>query len=451
MELFFNFDKFENNIYLKHLLCFLIFIISGICFTLFLIKRFSNLYVTIFGTLSYCLSPKIYGASFFDGKDLFFLSLFSITIYFYQKYELKKKYKLLIIFALFTAFLTSSRLIGLMIFTSFISIYLIKILSKDELNKNLKILFIYIISFLILLYLHWPFLWDLLSFKVFDFVENKNITFFFNGDFYKQDNIPLIFIPNIILISTPIFISIFFLIGLFLILKKFYLNLISIDEKINKKTDFWINKNEEIDFLILLCLFQTIIIYLIFNDRFTASWRHFFFFHFFLIFYFSYFLNFIFIKLKEKKNKIFLIIFLVLLNFEMISKLYIYHPYQYNYFNNLLTKKQKLLYERDTAHLSRFDALSDILNDGSSLDLIKIGNASASPLNDTLFMFSNSQIKKIKLIGNDDLQNSDYIYTNYIYEVNIKYNNKYQIPKNFMLYKSVIKNDTLIYSIYKKK
>ena len=82
MELFFNFDKFENNIYLKHLLCFLIFIISGICFTLFLIKRFSNLYVTIFGTLSYCLSPKIYGASFFDGKDLFFLSLFSITIYF---------------------------------------------------------------------------------------------------------------------------------------------------------------------------------------------------------------------------------------------------------------------------------------------------------------------------------------------------------------------------------
>ena len=91
------------------------------------------------------------------------------------------------------------------------------------------------------------------------------------------------------------------------------------------------------------------------------------------------------------------------------------------------------------------------MNDGSSLDLIKIGNASASPLNDTLLMFSDSQIKKIKLIGNDDLQNSDYIYTNYIYEVNIKYNNKYQIPKNFMLYKSVIKNDTLIYSIYKKK
>ena len=62
-----------------------------------------------------------------------------------------------------------------------------------------------------------------------------------------------------------------------------------------------------------------------------------------------------------------------------------------------------------------------------------------------------TQRNKIVLIGNDNLQNADYIFTNYIYEVNVKFNDKYKIPKNFKLYKSLEKNDTLIYSIYKKK
>ena len=68
-----------------------------------------------------------------------------------------------------------------------------------------------------------------------------------------------------------------------------------------------------------------------------------------------------------------------------------------------------------------------------------------------MMMFSQDQINKIKLIGNDNLENADYIFTNYIYEVNIFNNSKYEIPGNFKLYKSVVKNDTLIYSIYKKK
>ena len=36
----------------------------------------------------------------------------------------------------------------------------------------------------------------------------------------------------------------------------------------------------------------------------------------------------------------------------MIYKSYLYHPYQYSYFNNLMSKKRKN-YLRDTAHLSR--------------------------------------------------------------------------------------------------
>ena len=135
----------------------------------------------------------------------------------------------------------------------------------------------------------------------------------------------------------------------------------------------------------------------------------------------------------------------------MIYKLYVYHPYQYSYFNNYLSKKGKMMYERDTAHLSRLEAIKVIISDSNENKIVKVGSASASPLVDILLMLPEEQIKKIKLIGNDNLEKADYIYTNFIYEINTNYNKKYEIPKNFNLYKSVIKNDTLIYSIYKRK
>ena len=138
----------------------------------------------------------------------------------------------------------------------------------------------------------------------------------------------------------------------------------------------------------------------------------------------------------------------------MIAKLYIYHPYQYNYFNNILSKDKKLNYEIDTSHLSRIDAINDVLkyidlNDKNTIT--KLGSASWSPLEDLKYVFSKNELKKILFTGTSDLENADFIYTNFMYELDPKFNKKYQIPKNFYLYKSVIKDGTLIYSLYKKK
>lgn len=453
LEILFNFENFNQNIHLKHFLSFLVFLTSCICFSSILIKRFSSFYVTFFGTLAYCFSPKIYGASFFDGKDLFFLSLFTITIYFYQNFEIKQKSLNLFIFILFAAFLTSTRPPGLMIAISFIFIYILMFISNLKEKNNLKIISYFISIYLILLYAHWPYLWNFLEYNIDQMFVNANVTFFFDGEFYKQRSLPTSYIPKWIFISTPIFILFFFTIGLVLVLKRFFFRLINIreDSKVLYKYDFWRSSKEKMDFFILLCFFQTIIIYLSFNEELTASWRHFFFFHFILVYFFSFSIFYIFSGLKRKKLKILITSLLFLLNIEMIYKLYLYHPYQYSYFNNLMSKKEKKLYERDTAHLSRLDAIKDILQDANNDNIIRVGNGSASPIADIMYMFNETQRNKIVLIGNDNLQSADYIFTNYIYEVNTKFNDKYKIPENFKLYKSLEKNDTLIYSIYKKK
>ena len=58
---------------------------------------------------------------------------------------------------------------------------------------------------------------------------------------------------------------------------------------------------------------------------------------------------------------------------------------------------------------------------------------------------------KLIFTGTTDLESADFIYTNYFYETDIRYNKKYDIPANFYLFKKLKLNDTRIYSIYKNK
>ena len=453
-EIIINFEKNAHNIYLKHFFNFFIFFVSSIYFGKILYKRFSNFYVIFFGSIAYFLTPKIFGASFFDGKDLFFLSIFTITIYYFQNYLNKKTLNALFIFSIFSALSTSSRVFGLLIPISFLLILFFELLCKNSIKENLKTAIIYVFSYFVFLFIHWPFLWNFSKNKI-NFLSGANVKVFFKGNYYDNLILPISYIPKLISISTPIFLIFLFFFGFFLILKRLYFRLIDLDKYNIQRNpfDLWRGKKEQLDFLLILCFGLTLFSYLIFNVKLYSSWRHFLFLHFFIVYFSSSFIFYFSYKLKRKFSYFFYAI-LFFFNLEMIFKSYILHPFQYNYFNNTISKSKKLLYERDTAHLSRVHALQDIMEDiknEKKLKVQKIGTASWSPLEDVLFMFPKEDLNKIKLSGTNDLNNADYIYTNYIYELNLNYSSKYKIPKNFNLFKSVYKNDTLMYSIFKKQ
>ena len=84
-ESLFNIKNPQSYFYFRHLVSFIIFFLSGIFFYKILLNRFSNIIISFFGTTMYSLSPKIYGNSFFDNKDLFFLSILTITFFFLFK------------------------------------------------------------------------------------------------------------------------------------------------------------------------------------------------------------------------------------------------------------------------------------------------------------------------------------------------------------------------------
>ena len=144
-----------------------------------------------------------------------------------------------------------------------------------------------------------------------------------------------------------------------------------------------------------------------------------------------------------------MIIFL-LFNIELIFKLVIYHPYQSVYFNNLISDKDKKLFEVDTQSLSRVDGIKDIINTHNSKTNVSIGTASWTPIENARALFSKSDLDNVIFKGTSNKETADYIYSNHYFEIDVRYNKKYEIPSNFYLYKTFSVDNPRIYSIYKK-
>jgi len=79
---FLNFRRFYN---------FLNFFLAAILFYLFLQKRFRNPLIALTGTLMLVLSPRIFAESFYNCKDILFLSWFLISLLGIGFYQLDRK------------------------------------------------------------------------------------------------------------------------------------------------------------------------------------------------------------------------------------------------------------------------------------------------------------------------------------------------------------------------
>ena len=106
----------NNNIdifLLKHYGNFIIFFISSIYFYFLLFERFGNKLTSLIGVLILVTSPRIFSHSFYNSKDILFLSLIIIAVYYSLKLLKNFSYKSLFISALFCALASNIRIIGL--------------------------------------------------------------------------------------------------------------------------------------------------------------------------------------------------------------------------------------------------------------------------------------------------------------------------------------------------
>lgn len=443
---------------LRHFAIFFIFFVSSIFFYRIIEKRIKNNLIIFLGLFFYISAPRIFGDSFHNNKDILFLSLLTIAISYLFKLFEKSNNKNLLLFCFFSAIASSSRIMGiylpLMLIIFYFLEYLIQNFSfKNFLYKSIKV----IIVFYFFLLLHFPYSWELNIFELKKWFENffywMDIELLFNGNYYMIKYLPRSYLPTWIAISTPTIIILFFLLGCYKVAKTIFKKIISIDflQKNYKQSDLWSSLNEKKDLFIFISFFSFFSYAIFLNVAMLSGWRHFYFLHVFIIYLATIGLNHVYKNLLIYLNLkiIYFLSFLIIINLIHIN--YKFHPYQSLYFNGLLNSNMTKKFQVDTPNLSRADALKFIIkNEDSNKERIHVANASWTPMYNGKDMLDKHDQDKLIFVG-QEFEQADYIYTNYVFKSDEKYNMNYKIPNKFNKIKDFKINNVLIYSIYKRE
>ena len=344
------------------------------------------------------------------------------------------------------------RIFAILVPILFISLIIIRnFYSKNVLNSFKKIFF-YLIFFFIFLVIFWPYLWsDPVNnfFELFKSVRNDlvNVKIFYNGSYVSNRTLPDYYLIEWIAISTPSVQFILFLFGFFYCFVRILKRFVLIKEE-SIYNDLWRGNKEELDFICVLFLVTFYFFFIFFNAPLYNGWRLVYFFNIFLLYFSINFLSIIqiFFSKKYLKNNFYLIItFLISYNFYAIIKT---HPFQSIYFNSLISKDRKNIYEGDYHGLATKHFFRKILSE-SKKNTINIAVASHTPIQRGLETSEMKFKKKLNIIG-QEYDKADYIFKNNISEVNSKLIKKYQIPNNFSKIYELEVDKVIIYEIYKR-
>ncbi len=454
IETFLSIDDSKIYFEIRHLAIFIIFFISSIFFYKIINVRLKEKIFVITGLIIYIGTPRIFGDSFHNNKDILFLSFLTISVYFLFSFFRKKKNKSLILFCLFSALASSSRIMGIYLPAIFLIFQLVEYLSdkitlRFYMTQLVKVLSLYIFF----LYIHYPYMWELNLLELVSWFKNffywMDIKILFYGDYYTIKYLPRSYLPIWILITTPLILIIFTIISLYILSRRVFLRLINIKEKSSLNSDFWLSCNEKNDLFILISFLSFFSFAIFLNVAMLSGWRHFYFLHLFISYLSTLGLYYFFLLFRKKIKNIFTILIPLFIFINLLYSNYTFHPYQSLYFNEFLSKEFVKKFQVDTPSISRSDALKFISLKENELKQIKVGNISWTPLRNGVDMLEEDDKVKFIFVGHEQ-KLADYIYTNYIYKSDEKFNNNYIISSNFEKIKDLKINNVHIYSIYKK-
>ncbi len=405
-------NEINEILYTSHIINYVLFIISLICLYKIINIRFNNKKIALISSLLVIFTPRIFFESFYNTRDIYFMSLFIFYLYFLYNYLNNKNIKNLIIFSLLSALLINSKILGIIPVFIYLIIYVFNCIDeKRKIRTNINNLLIFIIFTLVFIYIFWPYLWENPIFKIYyafneilkSHEELVIINYYF-GEHISSKLTPWHYRIIWFLITTPIIIILLFLFGIMLITKKYLIKFYNID----KKKKFKINKNEFYDLFILLnfiiILFSTVYL----NTSKFGGWRHLYFLYPLIIYFSAYFMQKIIIN-KIGINFFKLIIICLGLNISYIGIWVIKnHPNQYIYFN-VLTKNYTINnFDLDWWGVSHFNTIKKILNDDKS-DKITIFARGFTELKPTLMLLKKELRERVILTN---YENSEYILDN---------------------------------------
>ena len=437
LERLFQIDKKSNQYEFKHLLTHLLFVLSLIYFYKLILFRFNNVFLAVSGVLMLYLSPRIFANSFFNNKDIVFMSLFIISIYYFFKFFKKQINKNIIICSVFFALALGVRINALIIPVTGLFIYLIYELKSQKGNssilfKNISLFFVLTIFFTIIF---WPYLWSnpfsnfIEAFKIMSSYPLE-IESLFEGRYILSTEVPFYYLFKWILISTPIYYICFFLIGTIYFIKIFLSNEL-------KEKDLFL------DCYIFLLIVITFFSIIILKSTLYNGWRQIYFTYPLIIYFSIYGIKFFFDYLYNQRKYLYFLLLILFINSSYI--IFSMHPHQNIYFNVFAGKNFDKKYEMDYWGLSYKQNLEFLIK-YQPKGKIEIFNLSSNKLNYHYLIIPHEERKRIEI--KKDIKDARYLIDNFYYNGNPKFELNF---KSYEIINEIKINDVSINTLYKLK
>ena len=454
IEILFNLN-IQDAFLLRHFLTFLIFFISTIFFFYLLkIHLKTNNFLSLLGVLILISTPRIFSNSFYNGKDILFLSLIIIATFYSLNLLKNFNKKNLFLACLFCAFASNIRIMG--IYLPVLTYIFYVFLPDDQKFKNNINFFLYFfLGYFLILYITWPFLW-LNPLENFFLILKESASYpihwdfeiLYLGNYLNPENLPWHYFFVWFLSTTPIIFVFIIFFGILIFLKKYFNFFLKIT--FDKNLKLWKTSDQMTSLFIFLCFFIPIFFVITLNSTLYNGWRHLYFVYPFLIYLAIYGLN----VLSDIFNNNFKNFFITLVVIQIISNIYFIfktHPVQNVYFNFISKPYIENNLPVDYWGLGNKKTIDFLLSQQINFS---VANSSFTPLNNLKYSLKPefSYSKNITFLGTQEKNKntSDFIFTNYYYNRNPKNMEKFKIPENYKSYYKLIIDGIIVNEVFAK-
>lgn len=406
----------KRDIYMmRHVVTHVLFLLGAFAAYALSYRLFKNKFLAIFAFLFLAFAPRFYAHSFFNSKDLPFLSVFIITLLLCQMAFQKNKPLLFALLGLACGYATSIRIMGIML-GSFIFGFLIldmifNAINKEKPAKTIINTIAFTIGFCFLLFIAWPYLWvspikhfteSFSKLSKFDLWQGSILI---GGKYIQSTEITWTYFTRWFFISNPILILIIGFTGMVMIISAFIKNPLQ-----------YLKNTPERNYLLYVgCFLVPIFAVFFLHSIIYDDWRHLYFIYPSFLMMGIYAINQLLNHSAVAGNKRNTMIVQAVcgLQFAAIAFFMVKsHPFQQVYFNELVSHEEEYLrknYEMDYWGVSNLQALKYIL-DADQRKEIMVTSIYPEILQNNIDFMEEEERVRLKLVHPDS---ADYLITNF--------------------------------------
>ncbi len=228
MEIIFFRHDIQGAYWMRHLLCFAVFVLGVWAVYRLGTERFGSWRWGLVGAALLVLSPRIFGEAFYNHKDVVFMSLFALGVFTLLQFLRRPSLRWALVHALVTALAVDVRIMGLYL-GALTGVAMLLEMRARPLRRPaiLRTFSVYVLTAGLLVVLFWPYLWEapvqrlwacFRSFRHF----RMDIPVFYLGKMLTSEHLPWHYLSVWLLVTTPVVYTVLFVGGAGAVLTKLF-------------------------------------------------------------------------------------------------------------------------------------------------------------------------------------------------------------------------------------